>query len=308
MEPVQDEDLTGQTVGPYRIVALIGTGGQGRVYRGLHRRLPREVAIKVLASDRLCDPAARRSLVLEASALSRLSHPHVAGIHDLLSHSGRDFLVMEFVPGATLRDVLAGGPLPPWEVLRLGAQMARGLAAAHAANIVHRDVNPSNIKITTGGELKILDFGLAKLLRAGALLDNASRTPTDAAVVGTIPYMSPEQLRGDAADPRGDVFSAGVVLYEMATGCPAFPQRSLATLIEAIQHVEPQAPSAVNPLVPLALEDVIVRAMQKDPRDRQQGALEMAASLEELAPVGRFGAPAGTLLPAFPGSLARAAG
>lgn len=292
MEPVHDQDLTGMTASHYSIVALIAAGGQGRVYRGRDRRLYREVAIKVLSSDRLRDPAARRRLKSEAQVLSRLNHPNVARVYDFVTQDGRDFMVMEYVPGATLREVLAGGPLPAAEVLRLGSQLARGLAAAHEAYVVHCDIKPGNIKITSSGELKILDFGLARLMPAAAVLDNASRTESDAAIVGTVPYMSPEGLRGETTDRRIDIFSAGVVLYEMATGFPAFPQRNLARLVEAIQHAEPEAPSAVNPHLPLALEDVIVKAMQKDPDRRYQRALEMAESLEDLTPAGRpLGAP-----------------
>ncbi len=287
MEPVQDQDLTGTTVSRYTIVAMIAAGGQGTVYRGRDQQLCRDVAIKVLNPERVPDPAARRRLKVEAQVLSRLNNPYVAGVHDLVTERGRDFMVMEYVPGATLREVLAGGPLPVPEVLRLGRQLARGLAAAHDAYIVHCDVKPANIKITTSGELKILDFGLAKLMPAAAVLDNASRTGSDGAVMGTVPYMSPEGLRGETTDRRIDIFSAGAVLYEMATGFPAFPQRNLARLVEAIQHAEPQAPSVVNPSVPLALENVIVRAMQKEPGARYQHALEMAESLEELTSGGR---------------------
>ena len=283
MDPAQDRDFTGHTVGHYSIVALIATGGQGRVYRGRDRRLRRDVALKVLTSRCQQQPVERRRLILEARALSRLNHQHIAGVYDFLTEGGRDFMVMEFVSGATLRDILAGGPLPPAEVVRLGAQLARGLAAAHAANVVHCDVKPGNIKITSSGELKILDFGLATLLPAGVVPDSETRTSTGP-VRGTVPYMSPEQLRGEKADQRSDIFSTGLVLYEMATGTPAFPQRSLAQLVDAIQHVDPLPPSAVNPLVPGALEDVILKAMHKDPWDRPASAIDVAVSLETLLP------------------------
>jgi serine/threonine-protein kinase len=285
MEPDKDEDLTGRTVDHYAIVALIGAGGQGHVYRGRDERLHRDVAIKVLRPGR-GSAAGRRGLIAEARTLSLLNHPHVAGVYDFVTHGRRDFLVMEFVPGATLRDILAGGPLPSWEVVRLGAQVARGLAAAHAANVVHRDIKPSNLKITSSGELKILDFGVAKLMPAGTVVDNTTRTPSRVSGGGTIPYMAPEQLRGEPSDQRSDIFSVGVVLYEMATGYAAFPQRNLAALVEAVQHQEPAQPTAANPHVPVAVEQVIAMAMRKDPAARYQSASAMAEALEALMPHG----------------------
>ena len=282
MEPAKDDDLTGRTVHHYAIVALIATGGQGRVYRGRDNSLHRDVAIKVLRPGR--DHPARRTLIDEARKLSRLNHPHVARIYDFVTQERRDFMVMEFVPGATLRDILAGGPLPSWEVCRLGAQVARGLAAAHAASVVHRDIKPSNLKITVSGELKILDFGVARLMPAAEVLDNATRTPSHLTAAGTLPYMAPEQIRGDRVDGRSDIFSAGAVLYEMGTGFPAFPQRNIAALVEAVQHQEPPPPAMVNPHVPPALERVIMTAMRKDPAERYQSAVKLAEALEALMP------------------------
>jgi serine/threonine protein kinase len=290
MERVDDVDLSGKTIGHYSIVALIAAGGQGRVYRGRDERLQRAVAIKALGAEHISDPVARRNLKTEARVLSRLNHPNVAGIYDFVTQGGCDYIVMEFVAGATLRDVLAGGPLPAGEVLRLGLQIAHGLACAHAANVVHRDLKPANLKITSFGEMKILDFGLAKLLPAGALVDNGTRTTVSGAVVGTVPYMAPERLNGEEADERSDIFSTGAVLYEMATGVSAFPQRSLAALVDAILEQEPAAPTAVNPHVPLALERIIVKALQKERAARYQSAAAMAASLNELwgRPVSRL--------------------
>jgi len=286
MTPVEDVDFTGRTVDHYAIVALIQAGGQGRVYRGRDQRLHRDVAIKVLRPAHAPDSISRRLLITEARALSRMNHPHVAGVYDFVTQGERDFMVMEYVPGATLQEILAGGPLPPPEVLRLGSQLARGLAASHAANVVHCDIKPGNLKITSSGELKILDFGVARLLPAGLLLDSAT-TPSGTTVVGTVPYMAPEQLRGEKADERSDIFSVGVVLYEMATGRHAFPDRNLARLVEAIQHQDPPPASAVNPLVPRALEDIITDTMQKEASERPQSAIELAVTLEELIPGSR---------------------
>ena len=283
MTRVDDADLTGRRIDHYSIVALIAAGGQGRVYRGRDERLQREVAIKVLRVDRISDPAARRTLMTEARVLSRLNHPNVAGIYDFVTQGGCDYIVMEFVAGATLHDVLAGGPLPAAEVLRLGSQIAHGLACAHAASVVHRDIKPGNLKITSCGELKILDFGLAKLLPAAAIVDNGTRTTASGAVAGTVPYMAPERLRGEEADERSDIFSVGTVLYEMATGVPAFPQRSLAALVDAILHEEPAAPSAVNPHLPRALERIIVKSLQKGRTERHQSAAALAEALDQLS-------------------------
>ena len=282
MEPVKDDDLTGRTVDHYAIVALIAAGGQGRVYRGRDNKLHRDVAIKVHRAGR--DRLARRSLIEEARALSLLNHPHVAGIYDFLTQGSRDFIVMEFVPGATLRDILTSGPLPSWEVVRLGAQVARGLAAAHAANVVHRDIKPSNLKITVAGELKILDFGVARLMPAGEVLDNSTKTPSQLTVVGTVPYMAPEQIRGESGNQRSDIFSVGAVLYEMATGFPAFPQRNIAALVDAVQHRDPRPPTVVNPYVPIVLERVIMQALHKDPERRYHTAVELAEALEARMP------------------------
>ena len=286
MKPADNVELAGQTVDRYSIVTLIGAGGQGRVYRGRDERLQRDVAIKVLSPERLSEAAARQKLMTEARVLSRLNDPHIAAIYDFVTCGGRDFIVMEFVAGATLRDTIAGGPLPPSEVLRLGSHIARGLASAHAANIVHRDIKPANLKITSFGELKILDFGVARLLPAGAILDNGPYTLTESVVAGTVPYMAPEQLNGEDADERSDIFSAGAVLYEMATGTPAFPLRNLPALVEAVLHEEPPAPSTVNPHLPLAVERVIVKAMQKDPNARHESAAELTFELERLMPIG----------------------
>ena len=289
MAPLDDVDLKGTAVEHYSIVALIAAGGQGRVYRGRDERMRRDVAIKVIRPGRVSDAAARRRLATEAEALSRLRHPHVAGLYDFLTHDGRDFIVMEFVAGATLRDILAGGPLPPFEVARLGSQIARGLAAAHAAHVVHRDIKPTNLKITSSGELKILDFGVARLLPPDATLDQ--ETPgfsSDIEVVGTVPYMAPEHLKGEEADERADIFSVGVVLYEMATGMPAFPHRSMAALIDAILRDDPTPPSVMNPHVPPALERIITKAMQKAPAARHQSANELAAALDALLPAARL--------------------
>jgi eukaryotic-like serine/threonine-protein kinase len=280
MQVMEDADFTGRTVDHYVIVALIRGGAQGRVYRGRDEVLHREVAIKVLKPDYTTPVSSRRGLIAEARALSSLNHPNVAGVYDFVTHDQRDFMVMEFIAGATLQEMLAGGPLPPSEVVRLGSQLARGLAAVHAANITHGDIKPENLKITSSGLLKIVDFGVAKRLPAGALLDF---TPTTAlTVVGTFPYMAPEVLRGERPDARSEIFSAGAVLYEMATACRAFPQRTLPDLVHAIENGDVTAPSKVHPAMPAALDRVVMTALKKSPSQRYQNATELAEALERL--------------------------
>lgn len=283
MDAPEDDRLIGQTVSHYAIVGLIGAGQMGRVYYARDERRRREVAIKVPVRHLGAPRRRGHQLGGEARALSRLHHPHVAAFHDVLHESGQDLLVMEFVPGATLQDVIDGGPLPFDEVIRLGAQLSAGLAAVHAGRVIHCDVKPSNLKITTRGDLKILDFGLARLLRPASAMDSTLESTAELCPAGTMPYIAPELLRGETADERSDIFSAGAVLYEMATGRPAFPQRTLAHLIDAIQHQQPVAPSTLNPLVPAPLDAVVSRAMEKRPPERYQAAIDLADALESLS-------------------------
>ena len=279
---VQAVDLLGSQVSHYSIVGLIGAGGMGRVYRARDRRLRRDVAIKVLKSEPSMTPPRRSGLIDEARALSRFSHPHVAGIYDFVTESGRDFIVMEFVSGATLKEIVASGPLPLEEVVRLGTQMLAGLNAAHTARIVHRDIKPANLKVTSSGELKILDFGLAAPMPWSGPYEGTSDTSAALWPAGTLAYMAPEQLLGEPIDERSDIFSAGAVLYEMASGTPAFPQRQIARLFDAILHEDPPPLTAVNPFVPLALERVVMEAIAKNPMDRQASAAELSEALVAL--------------------------
>jgi len=297
MNANNDEDLAGTMVSRYAIDNLIGSGGMGRVYRARDQRLQRNVAIKVCNRRTGSETNRERELVAEARALSRLSHPHIAAIYDLLSEFERDFIVMEFVPGVTVKELLANGPLPFSEVLRLGKQMMQGLAAAHRAELVHRDIKPSNLKVTSTGDLKILDFGLPQLLPSAAGQDvtreMSTRIVPAFSLLGTMPYMSPEQLCGGLADERSDIFSAGAVLYEMATGRQAFPHTIMALLVDSILHERPERPSVVNAEVPRVFDGVVARAMEKVPSHRYQTARELEAALEAV-PV-RRGASRATL-------------
>ena len=289
-------DLIGTTVSRYAIVDLIGSGGMGHVYRARDERLQRHVAIKVCNRQQGSPADFEPQLEAEARALSRLSHPHIAAIYDLLSEPDSDFIVMEFVAGATLKELLMNGPLPFPEVLRLGKQMMQGLAAAHHAQLVHRDIKPANLKVTPAGELKILDFGLAQLLPSASgtkpSSDLTTRSHLDLGVVGTMPYMSPEQLCGDLATEQSDIFSAGAVLYEMATGRQAFPQTRTALLVDAILHRRPVGPSVLNPEVPAAFDHLVGRAMEKWPPLRYQSAGELEAALDALSVRRRASRPA----------------
>src|SRR5439155_8359198 len=216
-DAVGQDTLIGQTLGHYRIAEKIGAGGMGDVYRAQDEHLNREVAIKVLALGTLADEPSRKRFHKEAIALSRLNHPNIATIHDFDTQQGVDFLVMEYIPGITLSEKLATR-LPEKEVIALGVQLAEGLSAAHEHGVVHRDLKPGNLRLTSDGRLKILDFGCAKLRRSvtnSAATESLSETQ---AMAGTLPYMAPEQLLGGQIDARTDIHAAGAVLYEVAMG------------------------------------------------------------------------------------------
>ena len=273
--------MIGQRLSHYVVVEKIGAGGMGVVYRAHDEQLERDVAIKVLPAGMLSDEAARRRFRKEALALAKLNHPNIATVHEFGSEDGLDFLVTEYIPGITLDQELKDSGLPLKEVVRLGTQLALGLEAAHGQGVVHRDLKPGNLRITPDGRLKILDFGLAQLMPQG---DASLATLTDShgMLMGTLPYMAPEQLRGGAPDTRSDLWAAGAVLYEMATGQRAFPQRSTPMLSDAILNREPQAPSAVNHRISPGLENVIVKALAKEPAHRYQSAKELGVDLERL--------------------------
>ncbi|MFI5184186.1 MAG: protein kinase, partial [Vicinamibacteria bacterium] len=291
----------GGRLGPYEIVAPLGAGGMGEVYRARDTRLDRSVAIKVLPSQFSADADRRQRFEREARAVSSLNHPHICTLYDVGEQDGTVFLVMERLEGQTLADRLEKGPLPTDQVLRFGAEIADALDNAHRQGIVHRDLKPGNVMLTKSGT-KLLDFGLAKLEPppsigngvegVSALATRAKPLTSDGALLGTFQYMAPEQLQGKPADARTDIFALGSVLYEMATARRAFAAKSQASLIAEILEHEPPPMTTLQPLTPPALERVVKVCLAKDPDDRWQNARDLMRELRWIAEGGpQSGAP-----------------
>jgi serine/threonine protein kinase/tetratricopeptide (TPR) repeat protein len=271
----------GQILGHYRILEQIGAGGMGVVYRAHDERLDRDVALKVLSAGLLTDESRRKHFRNEALALAKLNHANIATIHDFDNQDGLDLLIMEYVAGVSLATKLKKGALPEKELLELAEQITRTLEDAHERGIVHRDLKPSNIMVTTKGQVKVLDFGLAKLLPAGGTQPDETLTQTQQAV-GTLPYMAPEQLRGGCPDFRSDIYAAGAVLYEMATGRRPFEERASAALASDILNKPPVPPARSNPALSPKLEEIILKCLEKDPENRYQSAKELTVDLRRL--------------------------
>ncbi len=290
----------GAKLGPYEILAPLGAGGMGEVYRAHDPRLGRDVAIKVLPSHLAASPEVRARFEREARTVSRLDHPHICALHDIGRHEDTDYLVMELLEGETLAHRLEKGPLPVAEVLALGTQIADALDRAHRAGVVHRDLKPGNVMLTRSGA-KLMDFGLARATGLGAAPGLMTESPTvsrpltkEGTIVGTFQYMAPEQLEGKEADARSDLWALGCVLYEAATGQRAFAGESQASLIAAILEHEPRPIAELKPLSPPALEHVVRRCLAKDPEQRWQSARDVVQELEWIAGAGsQAGAPAG---------------
>lgn len=279
----------GTRLGPYEIVAPIGAGGMGEVFRAKDTRLDRSVAIKVLPSHLASNPQLRERFDREARAISALNHPNICTLHDVGHQDGIDYIVMELLEGETLADRLARGPLPISDVLKYGIEIATGLDKAHRHAITHRDLKPGNIIISKSGA-KLLDFGLAKMssLAIGPDAPTEQHKPLTAegTILGTFQYMAPEQLEGKDADPRTDIFAFGAVLYEMVTGRRAFEGKSKTNLIAAIVDRDPPPLSSLQPLTPPALERVITTCLAKDPEDRWQTAHDVLLQLRWIAEAG----------------------
>ena len=274
--------MVGETISHYRILAQIGAGGMGVVYKAYDEQLEREVALKVLLPGLLAEEGARKRFRKEALALARLNHPNIATIFEFGHEGGADFLVTEYIPGITLDMKLSVGALGVEETVRLGTQLATGLAAAHEQGLIHRDLKPGNLRVTPDGLLKILDFGLAQLIpRASDDGLTATQTRTQE-IAGTLPYMAPEQLRGGMADTRTDIWAAGAVLHEMATGKRPFSEAGTPLLINAILNSNPARPSKTNQNIPSGMDDIILKSLQKDVARRYQTASELRADLERL--------------------------
>ncbi|MGA2690620.1 MAG: serine/threonine-protein kinase, partial [Candidatus Korobacteraceae bacterium] len=272
----------GDVFGHYRLIEQIGSGGMGVVFRAHDEQLRRDVALKILPQSLFSQETSREQFHKEALAVGRLNHPNVAMAFDFGQQNGVDYLVTEYIPGVNLDEKIGGQPLPPKMVLELGVQLLSGLAAAHREHVLHRDLKPGNIRINRDGQVKILDFGLAHLNEPVDEKAETCNLTKDMSLSGTLPYMAPELLKTEAGDERADVWAAGAVLYEMATGKRAFPDKQPSLVIDAILHYDPVRPSLLNPQISPALEAVILRALDRDRDRRYQSAGEMCADLGRL--------------------------
>jgi serine/threonine protein kinase len=280
----------GSVIGPYRILETLGVGGMGEVYRARDTRLERDVALKVILPGKTADPERRKRFVQEARSASSLNHPGIVAIYDIGEANGMDYIAMELVRGATLDARIPRKGMRPAQALPVAIQIADALAAAHAAGIVHRDLKPGNVMIGEDGRVKLLDFGLAKLVAQGPLGDlegagtlsaSAPRT-AKGAIVGTVSYMAPEQAEGKAVDARSDIFSFGAILYEMITGERAFKSDTTLSTLSSILKEDPKRIGTIVNDVPPELERVISRCLRKDPERRWQGMRDIKVALEEL--------------------------
>lgn len=275
--------MIGETIGHFRILSKLGTGGMGQVYKATDARLNRAVAIKTLLPDKVTDPERKRRFIQEAQAASALNHPNIIVIHDINEENGVDFIVMEYVEGKTLDALIPRGGMKLGDALRIAIAIADALAKAHSAGIIHRDLKPSNIMVADDGRIKVLDFGLAKLtdfaeVGAGEATLTVRPETEDGVILGTTTYMSPEQAEGKKLDGRSDIFSLGAVLYEMVTGRRAFSGNSRTAILSAILREEPKVPESL----PSEMERLLRRALRKDPARRFQHMDDLKVALEDL--------------------------
>src|SRR5215472_12160447 len=278
----------GTKLGPYEIQTALAAGGMGEVYRARDTRLDRVVAIKVLPESVAGDAERLRRFEQEAKTVAALNHPNILSVHDIGAQNGTHYIVTELLEGQTLREKLGPGPPPFRRAIEYGLQIAKGLAAAHEMGVVHRDLKPENLFVTQDGRVKILDFGLAKQNppaahggRDVATLDTPLTTP--GVVLGTVGYMSPEQVRGEAVDHRTDIFSFGAVLYEMLSGQRAFKRDTAAETMTAIIIHEPPEWATDSKTVSPALERIVQRCLEKEPEQRFQSARDLAFALSTLS-------------------------
>jgi len=294
----------GVRIGPYEILALLGTGGMGEVYQARDTRLDRVIALKTLPAEKVADADRRGRFLLEARVAAQLNHPNIVTIHDISEENGVYFIAMEYVPGSTLERMNTGSGLPLKDAMRYAADIADALAAAHSAGIVHRDLKPANVMITNDGRAKLLDFGLAQFIAAPAQsAETATLRTLPGTIMGTVSYMSPEQAEGRTLDARSDVFSFGSVLYEMLCGRRAFRADSWIATLAAILHEEPRPLGDIQPAIPAAIEQHVVRCLRKDPSQRFQTmrdakrALALAVADIGLGDGGRVDTPSIAVLP-----------
>jgi eukaryotic-like serine/threonine-protein kinase len=296
--------MIGQQVSHYRILGKLGGGGMGVVYEGEDLKLGRHVALKFIPENLAGDPKSLERFTREARAASQLNHPNICTIHGIEDNNGHPFIVMEKLDGESLKQHISGHPMVLEEVLDVGVQVADALVASHTKGIVHRDIKPANIFLTPTGQVKVLDFGLAKLVHNDGEEDGADQSLTAVGVIpGTAVYMSPEQARSETIDARSDLFSFGTVLYEMATGKKPFAGNNSLMTLDAVLHAKPAPPRELNPKIPIELEGIIGKAMEKDRRQRYQSAADMRSDLALL----KREAESGTIKPASSTAMLRAA-
>src|ERR1700736_6514041 len=281
--------MDGQVIAHYRVLRKLGGGGMGVVYEAEDTKLSRRVALKFLPAETDRDPASLERFLREARAASALNHPGICTVHAIEEQDNRTFIAMELLEGQSLDKLLLTAPLPVPRVIEIGIQLADALDAAHKKGIVHRDIKPANIFVTERGAIKILDFGLAKLLQdngeglgGDTIGETAHLLTSPGTAVGTIAYMSPEQARGEELDGRSDLFSLGAVLYQMVTGKHPFPGSTSAVIFDHILHNAPIAPVSLNPFVPAELERILNKALEKDRECRYQVAAELRGDLKRL--------------------------
>ena len=273
--------MIGQQVSHYRILGKLGGGGMGVVYEAEDLKLGRHVALKFIPENLAGDPKSLERFTREARAASQLNHANICTIHGIEDNNGHPFIVMEKLEGESLKQHIGGQPMKMEEVLDVGVQVAEALSASHIKGIVHRDIKPANIFLTPGGPVKVLDFGLAKLVHTGA--EDVDQSLTAVGIIpGTAVYMSPEQARSETVDARSDLFSFGVVLYEMATGKKPFSGNNSLMTLDAVLHEKPTPPHDLNPAIPIELQGIIGKAMEKDRTHRYQSAAEMRSDLAQL--------------------------